>query len=199
MSDTQPATVPALFSQTVEQHGQRPALIGEDGTELNYRQVDELRIRTARALLASGAKAGDRVAIWAQNCVEWVVAGLAIHSIGAAIVPINTRMRGLEAAYILERSGARLLLCAGEFLGQHYPSLLGGHCPERLREIIVLRGAQAADTDWTAFLERAEQIPAERVRELGKAVTPDDCMDILFTSGTTGAPKGVITTHGQNL
>lgn len=199
MSDLHSNTVPALFSRTAEQYANRPALIDETGEELSYRQLDALRVRAARALLASGAEPGDRVAIWAQNCVEWAVAGLAIHTIGAAVVPINTRMRGPEVAYILKKSGARLLFSAGEFLGQHYPTLLGEHRPEHLREIIVLRYAQPQDTSWQAFLERASQESDARVRELEAAITPETCLDILFTSGTTGAPKGVITNHGQNV
>lgn len=199
MTRIEQQTVPAAFAETVARHPDRPALIDEDGTTLTYAELDARRVQAARALIASGIEAGEGVAIWAQNCVEWAIAGLAIHSVGAAIVPVNTRMRGPEVGYVLNKSGARLLFSAGDFLDQYYPALLGEHCPEHVAEIVVLRDARTGDTNWQSFLERAGQVSVEQVDERARAVTPDNRMDVMFTSGTTGNPKGVITTHGQNL
>ena len=193
-------TVPQAFAAAVAAHGDRAALIHEhDRSVLTYAQVDALRRQAAAALLASGIQPGDRVAIWAQNCVEWALIGLAIHSVGAALVPINTRMKGNEAGYALEKSGARLLFCAGDFLGEHYPSLLGDHRPAGVDEIIVLRDARDGDTDWQQFLQRGDNAEPGAVDRASDAVRADTAMDIMFTSGTTGAPKGVVTTHDQNL
>ncbi|MGB1581544.1 MAG: AMP-binding protein, partial [Nevskiales bacterium] len=83
-------TVPATFAQTVAKHPDRPALIGEDGSSYSYSELDALRWQAARALIALGVNHGDRVSIWAQNTTEWVIVGLAIHSVGAVLVPINT-------------------------------------------------------------------------------------------------------------
>ncbi len=192
-------TVPKAFAAAVEQYAGRPALIGEDGTALSYAELDALRLRAAQALIALGVQAGDRVAVWAPNSARWVVAGLAAHCVGAALVPINTRMRGEEAAYILQRSGARVLFCIGDFLGQHYPSLLAPHRPASLETVVVLDAARGDDLDWDAFLAHAAKVDAATAQARADAVTPDDRMDIMFTSGTTGQPKGVITLHGQNL
>ena len=193
------ATVPQAFAASVQRYASRTAVIAEDGGELSYAELDQLRIYAARALLALGVQHGDRVAIWAPNCVEWMVAGLAIHSIGAVLVPINTRMKGQEAAYVLEKSGARVLFSAGKFLGTHYPSLLADHWPKSLKHLIVLRDDQAGDTGWRQFMARADEAHTDNVMARAAAVKPDDRMDILFTSGTTGLPKGVVTTHQQNL
>jgi acyl-CoA synthetase (AMP-forming)/AMP-acid ligase II len=193
------ATVPSAFAESVRRFASRPAVVAEDGAELSYAELDQLRIYAARALLALGVNHGDRVAIWAQNCVEWIVAGLAIHSIGAVLVPINTRMKGHEAAYVLEKSGARVLFCAGKFLGAHYPTLLAEHWPKTLAHVIVMRDEQAGDRGWQDFMAHADQSHTEAVMARAAAVRPDDRMDILFTSGTTGLPKGVVTTHQQNL
>ncbi|MBI2382537.1 MAG: fatty acid--CoA ligase family protein [Gammaproteobacteria bacterium] len=193
------STVPQAFADVAQRHARRTALIGEDGQTLSYGELDQLRLHAARALIALGVRHGDRVAVWAPNGVEWVVAGLAIHSVGAVLVPINTRMRGQEAGYILQRSGARVLFCAGRFLGSHYPTLLGAHRPAGLEAIVVLRDAAPGDLAWTDFLARAAGVPAETARQRAQAVQPTDRMDIMFTSGTTGLPKGVVTTHGQNL
>jgi acyl-CoA synthetase (AMP-forming)/AMP-acid ligase II len=193
------ATVPNAFAVTVQRHAARTAVIAEDGTELSYAELDQLRIYAARALLALDIQHGDRVAIWAQNCVEWIVAGLAIHSVGGVLVPINTRMKGHEASYVLEKSGARVLFCAGKFLGTHYPTLLAEHWPKPLQHVIVLRDEQAGDAGWRAFLAKADQSHTQDVMARAAAVQPGDRMDILFTSGTTGLPKGVVTTHEQNL
>lgn len=192
-------TVPAAFAASVAAHGEHIAVLSEDGRELSYRALDAQRIAAARALLACGVQKGDRVAIWAPNRVEWIVAGLAIHSLGAVLVPVNTRMKGSEAAYVLAKSGVRLLFCAGQFLGSHFPTLLAPQRPAALEHIVVIGEVQAGDFSWSQFLQRADEMPERRVHEAAAAVRGDDRMDILFTSGTTGAPKGVVTSHAQNL
>lgn len=192
-------TVPAAFAAAAERHAARTALVNEDGSALTFAQLDQARLQAARALIAYGIEAGDRVAIWAQNCVEWVIAGLAVHSAGAIIVPVNTRMKGEEAGYVLKKSGAKLLFCPGSFLGQHYPTLLGSNRPENLKTVVVLRDAQHGDLGWQGFLKRADGVKVEVVQQRSRALKPNDTMDIMFTSGTTGQPKGVVTTHGQNL
>ena len=192
-------TAPKAFIESARRHATRTALIGEDGVSHTYAELDQLRIAGARALIALDVQSGDRVAVWAQNCVEWVIAGLAIHSAGAVLVPVNTRMRGQEAAYVLEKSAAKILFCPGKFLGQHYPTLLGAHRPKSLQKIVVLRDAQPGDFSWQDFLALAPQSTPEAVQQRVDALGPDDRMDIMFTSGTTGQPKGVITNHEQNL
>ena len=92
-----------------------------------------------------------------------------------------------------------MLFCPGNFLNQHYPTLLGSHRPPSLETIVVLRDAKPGDMDWQAFLARAPFAEDVQVHRRAAAVTPDTVMDVMFTSGTTGQPKGVVTTHGQNL
>lgn len=192
-------TAPAAFAAVAQRYPDRPAVIGEDGRCLSYAQLDRQRAEAARALIALGVQPGDRVAVWGPNSLEWIVAGLAIHAAGAVLVPVNTRMKGQEAAFILEKSGARLLFCAGNFLGTHYPSLLGSHRPASLQGIVVMHDAGAGELCWADFLARAAQADAAEVQRRSAALKPGDAMDIMFTSGTTGQPKGVIAAHGQNL
>jgi len=192
-------SAPQAFANSVRRHAGRTAVITEDGAAWTYAELDARRIEAARALIGIGIRPGERVAIWAQNCEEWIVAGLAVHAAGAVIVPINTRMKGEEAGYILSRSGARLLFCTGAFLNQHYPTLLGTHRPKSLETIVVLRDAGPGDLAWTGFLARGASVGAAEVQKRIEAVTPTDTMDVMFTSGTTGLPKGVVTNHGQNL
>ena len=192
-------TAPAAFAAVVERQPSQLAMTAEDGRQWTYAELDAARREAARALLAWGIRPGDRVAIWAQNNAEWVILGLALHAIGAPLVPINTRMRGAEAGYILAASGARLLFCAGDFLGQHYPSLLGKHRPGSLEDIIVLNDPRPDDQAWAQFLARAGESSDQAVADCTAALDADSTLDILFTSGTTGKPKGVVTAHGQNL
>jgi len=192
-------TVPLAFAEVVKRHAGRIALVGEDGQVLSYEQLDRARIEAGRALIALGVQPGERVALWGQNCVEWVVAALGVLSVGAAVVPVNTRMKGSEVAYVLERSDARLLFSAGRFLDQYYPAVLAPHRPAGLENLVVLRDAEPGDTDWHGFLAHAAEVPAEEVALRSAAIGPDSLMDVIFTSGTTGLPKGVMTAHGQNL
>lgn len=196
-------TTPALIAHAAARYGTRLA-IDSPQLSLTYAELDAARSEAARALLACGIRAGERIAIWAPNVAEWIVAALAIHSVGAALVPVNTRMKGAEAGAILADSGARAVFCCGEFLGVNYPAMLDGHRPPTLERVIVFgadmdASAGPQDETWSAFVARATTIPPDALRERETQVGPDTLMDVMFTSGTTGRPKGVMTTHGQNL
>jgi HIP---CoA ligase len=182
------------FAHSVAQHASRTAVVTEDGRTLSYADLNALRRQTARALIARGLQRGDRIAIWAPNRLEWIVVGLAAHSLGIALVPVNTRMKGVEAADILERSGARLLFCAGRFLDTDYPALIEPHRPGSVEAIVVF-----GEASWEGFLAGAEGVSEARLNETEASVAGSDLMDVMFTSGTTGRPKGVMTTQAQNL
>lgn len=193
-----PRTIPQMFADSAERYADRIAL-EEDGINLTYAELHAISLKAAGALIANGIVAGDRVAIWAPNCREWIIAALGIHTAGAVLVPVNTRMKGVEVSYVLEKSGARLLFCVGEFLGTYYPDLLLGLLPQSLEKLVVLRGARGAAVGWDNFLALAETTPDAVVSNRAAEVMPESLSDIMFTSGTTGHPKGVMTAHEQNL
>jgi HIP---CoA ligase len=196
--DWQRLTIPRAVARAAERFGDRPAL--EDGdARLSFRELADAGLAAARACLAAGVERGDRVAIWAPNVAEWVTAAIGLQSAGAALVPLNTRFKGAEAGYVLRRSGARLLFTVAEFLGTDYVAALAGEELPALREIVTLRGRSAGATAWPAFLARGASVPESAARERAAGVAPGDLSDVIFTSGTTGHPKGVMTAHGQNL
>jgi acyl-CoA synthetase (AMP-forming)/AMP-acid ligase II len=195
-----PATIPAALDRAVERFGAREALVDGD-LRLTFAQLATEVDRAAAALLASGVEPGERIGIWAPNVAEWVIAGLAIHRIGAVIVTMNTRFKGSEAAYILRTAGARRLFTVTDFLDTDYVALLreAPDAPE-LEEIVVLRGSVPDGAEaWKTFLDRGAGVDREAVTTRAAAVASDDVCDILFTSGTTGAPKGAMLCHGPTV
>ena len=184
----------------VRLHARRTAI--QDGDfQCSYEQLGALAAAAAQGFLALGIARGDRVAIWAPNFPEWVVAALGAQSIGAVLVPLNTRLKGREAAYILNHSQARLLLTVDRFLDNDYLGLLRGQSLPALERTILLRGNDRAGEAmaWEAFVESGKAVSASRLERAMAEVRPDDLLDLMFTSGTTGQPKAVASNHEQNL
>ncbi len=213
--DLEWGTLPGLVQDAAARFGEAEAIVdlhGPGGTTTRWsfdRLAEEVATAT-RAVMARGIEPGDRVAIWAPNCAEWIVAALGAVGAGAVLVPLNTRYKGAEAAYILRASGARLLFTVQGFLGTDYPAMLDeaittGDPVPALEAVIVLRTDDAGTpvtgeaVAWDDFLAGAEQCGADVAAGRTASITPNDVCDLVFTSGTTGNPKGAMTTHSQTL
>ncbi|MEU9952591.1 FadD3 family acyl-CoA ligase [Streptomyces sp. NPDC047939] len=201
-----PLTLPGALDLAARRHPGREAVVDGD-VRLTWSQLHAAVRAALRSLLALGIRPGDRVALWAPNSHHWIVAALATTSAGAVLVPVNTRYKGAEARLLLRRSGARLLFVENGFLGKDYVSMLATGDegapeprPAALEHVVTLDAATPPGTvPWEEFLGRGAHLPDAEVTARAAAVHPDDPCDLLFTSGTTGRPKGALTTHRQNL
>jgi acyl-CoA synthetase (AMP-forming)/AMP-acid ligase II len=182
-----PDTLPGIITRAAEEFGSREALVDDDA-RLTFTELAASALRAGRALIAAGIEPGDRVAIWAPNCRQWAIAALGIFEAGAVLVPLNTRFKGAEARYVLDRADVKVLFTVREFLDVDYVAMLEAEpVVESLRDIIDLRS-----DEWDAFLARDKGDPLPRVGG-------DDLCAILFTSGTTGRPKGAMLTHAATV
>jgi acyl-CoA synthetase (AMP-forming)/AMP-acid ligase II len=180
-----PATIPALVAAAAAAHGEAEAVVDGD-RRVTFDELATLVERGAADCIRRGVQPGDRVGIWAPNSLDWIVAALGALSAGAALVPLNTRFKGEEAAWILDRSRAALTYISPPFLGNDYPAMLG----DRPNTVVLDRSLWADElTD-----DEAAEVAARRT-----TVTGEDTGDVIFTSGTTGRPKGVVTTHAQTI
>ena len=189
-------TIGANLRRTVERFGERDALVvRSQGYRATYRELWDHTTRLARALLASGVRQGDRVGIWSPNRFEWVVTQFATARIGAILVNINPAYKTSELQYALTQSGASLLIHASAFRSNDYGSMVRevcSHCPE-LRETIVI------DTGWSDLLERAGGVSEGELTDRESGLQFDDAINIQYTSGTTGFPKGATLSHHNIL
>ena len=203
-------TVPGLVRSAAERYADAEAVV-EGRTRISYAELGARVERAAAACIASGVEVGDRVGIWAPNSTDWIVSALGAVSAGAVLVPLNTRFKGSEAAYVLRSSGARLLFVTGTFLGTSYVASLRRAAGEgagdgplpglpALEQVVVLADDAPADfRTWKDFLAGGEGVGAAEVRAREGELDGSTVSDIIFTSGTTGRPKGAVITHAQTL
>jgi len=176
-------TIPAVLRSAAQRFGPRPAYLA-DGEATTFDGLLERVRQTARGYAALGFEPGDRLCLWAPNSVDWVVAALAAHYAGGTLVPINSRYTGREAADIVERTRAKIVVVEDGFLGRSQV--------EEIRAASALEGVTVI-TDISALDGDAD------VDARADAVSEDDVADILFTSGTTGRPKGAMSAHRQSI
>jgi HIP---CoA ligase len=193
---TPPQTVPAALGRAAHHFGDAEAVV-DGNLRWTFAQLHAESRRVAHALAASGIRAGDRVALWSLNSARWMAASFGVYEAGAVLVPVNTRFKGMEAAHVLRRSGATLLLTCTDALGTDLLAQLPDAADvPALREAVIVEGRpRPGAIGWDDFIARgatAGDLPLP-------VVGPEDLADIIFTSGTTGAPKGAMLDHGPSV
>jgi fatty-acyl-CoA synthase len=190
-------TIGADLERTAQRFGEREALVScAQGIRMTYAELDAAVDRVARGLLAMGIERGDRVGIWAPNCAEWVLVQYATAKLGAILVNVNPAYRTHELAYVLDQSGTRLLVSAPAFKTSDYRAMVEevrGGCAE-LERVVFLDSP-----DWDALLAAGDDVADEALRERGATLSFDDAINLQYTSGTTGFPKGATLSHHNIL
>jgi fatty-acyl-CoA synthase len=190
-------TIPDNLDATVARFADREALVDfQRGIRWTYAEFAGEVDRLARALLAAGVAKGDRVGIWAPNCAEWTVVQYATAKIGAILVNINPAYRTHELEYVLKQAGISSLFLAASFKTSDYVAMV-----DEVRDSVpALRAAFVfGQASWDDLLARADEVPSERVSAIQADLEPNDPINIQYTSGTTGFPKGATLSHRNIL
>ncbi len=189
-------TIGENLRRTAARFGDRDALVvRSQGYRASYRELFEQTGALARALIALGVQRGDRVGIWSPNRYEWVIAQYATARIGAILVNINPAYRTAELRYVLLQSGVRTLLTARGFRQADYVKMI-----EQVREECAhLVDVVVFDDGWDALLARAAEVTEAALAERESSLQFDDPINIQYTSGTTGFPKGATLSHHNLL
>ena len=209
-------TIGDKFDQIATQYADNDALIVlHQNIHWSYRQLQEEVNRCARALLSIGVNKGDRVAIWAPNCSEWTLTQFATAKIGAILVNINPSYRTHELEYALNQSGARFLVTANSFKSSDYSAMLYELAPElKASNDGELKSQKLPDLEciinlsseklsgmwrWSDLMKEANKVSQTDVDDLQATLQFDDAINIQYTSGTTGFPKGATLSHHNIL
>src|SRR5262245_12402891 len=189
-------TIGANLRRTCEKFGQREALVvRHQNFRCSYQALWLATTEAALGLLALGVQKGERVGIWAPNRYEWVILQYATARIGAILVNINPAYKAHEVEYVVNQAGVSLLFLAKGFRQADYVALLGevrGRFPQLKRDIVL-------ETGWRAFLAAGARASESELAEREESLQFDDAINIQYTSGTTGFPKGATLSHHNIL
>jgi len=190
-------TIGANFERTVAAYADREALVEvASGRRWTWAELDRDVDALARGLLAAGIAKGDRVGIWAPNCAEWTLTQYATAKIGAILVNVNPAYRTHEFSYAVNQSGLRLLIAASSFKTSDYRGMVTQTAAQNpaLERVVYL------DTDdWAELVAEGADLPESAVAERMSTLEPGDPINIQYTSGTTGYPKGATLSHRNIL
>jgi fatty-acyl-CoA synthase len=190
-------TIGANFERTVAAHGADEALVDvASGRRWTYAELNRDVNALARGLIAAGIEVGDRVGVWSPNCAEWVIAQYATAKAGAILVNVNPAYRTHELAYAVNQSGLRLLISATEFKTSDYRTMVEevrGDCPGLQRVVFI------GTDDWTELVTGGDAVDAAAIAERMAGLSNTDPINVQYTSGTTGYPKGATLSHRNIL
>ena len=195
-------TIGRQLAITTERNPSALALVSRhQGIRLSYGELWEQVDTCARAFLDLGLAKGDRVGIWAGNCAEWLVVQYATARVGAILVNVNPAYRRHELRYALAKSGVSVLVAARSFRTTDYVSMIEDVRSElpQLRAVVLLGESAPRMTAWADFLAGASRRTSDEVRKREETLDFDDAINIQYTSGTTGAPKGATLSHHNIL
>ena len=190
-------TIGANLERTVNRVPDREALVSRhQGLRYTYAELDAAVDELARGLMDVGIEPRERVGIWSPNCAEWVLVQYATAKIGAILVNVNPAYRTSELEYALRQSGCRTLIAAPSFKTSDYVSMVAEVHPSLpgLEHVIFLHSPE-----WDDLRDRAARVPVDALRSRADALDFDDPINIQYTSGTTGFPKGATLTHHNIL
>jgi fatty-acyl-CoA synthase len=190
-------TIGANLAKTVDRYGKRDAMVDcETGRRWSYDQFGRDVDAVALGLLSLGVRTGDRVGIWAPNCPEWTLVQYGAAKIGAILVTINPAYRSHEMAYVLRQAGIRTVVAVPEFKGASYAAMIDSarpDCPELIDAVFI------GEPSWDALVAAGRVGDTAELAAVGTTLGADDPINIQYTSGTTGFPKGATLTHHNIL